>query len=83
MKVNVIKNNAVLSTGESISLDHYRIFLLDRYPQLCAKLFIKLIFSKGKKLATYDWDTIFRLSEESNIHLQFEASCSNSLTSQN
>lgn len=72
MRINFSSNTAIFSQGQKVSLDKYRLYLLDRYTPLCSKHFIKLIVRNGKKFATYDWLSIFTIAEEQGAHTNFE-----------
>lgn len=68
-----IQKNIIRYQKKTFNLDDYRAFLLSKYPDLCSKLFIKLIrYARGKKLATYDWLTIFEIAAETGIEYKFE-----------
>jgi len=68
--IDVIRNT--FRVGKRVyPLDKYRQFLLTNYSDLCSKMFIRLIYVNGKRLATYDWSTAFELAAEAGAQQQF------------
>lgn len=70
MNIDFIKNQLVID-NRHWHMDAVRFWLLRNYDQLCNKLFLKSIVSKGQRRFTYDWDTIIDISKQSGYLLIF------------
>ena len=66
MDINFIANTLEYD-GKIFDLDDVRKFILREYETLCANNFIKAIIKNGRRIFTYDWETIFMLSKQLGI----------------
>lgn len=57
-------NNTVNFNGKDHDLDSVREYLLSTQHTLCMNHFVKSILKNGKRVLTYDWDSIIRTSIE-------------------
>lgn len=61
------KNNILTSEGVEYPLDDYRNWLLANHQSLCSGHFIRAIKTSNGTIFTFDWQTIFHVSEVYNF----------------
>lgn len=60
--IDFIQNYATIGRTR-YDLDKIRAYLLEVHPTLCSNNFVKVITVKGKRVFSYDWQTILEIAE--------------------